>query len=59
MTAVAAAAEVALRNANSKFEHRFRAMEAMAGTARFAELSLDEQEDLWVRVKQAAADADA
>lgn len=51
--------EVALRNANNKFESRFRAMEAMVGPERFAQLSLDEQEDLWVRVKQAAADAAA
>lgn len=51
--------EVSLRNANNKFERRFRAMEAMVGVEDFAALSLDEQENLWVRVKQAAVDADA
>lgn len=50
--------EVALRRANTKFEHRFRAMEQLVGAEHFARLSLDEQEDLWVRVKQAAAAAD-
>ncbi|WP_338468197.1 nucleoside triphosphate pyrophosphohydrolase [Novosphingobium sp. ZN18A2] len=46
------APEDALRAANAKFERRFRAMEALApGT--FAELSLDEQEVLWQRVKAA------
>ena len=46
--------EVALRDANSKFGKRFRAMEALA-TSRgqdFASLSLDEQEELWVAVKK-------
>ncbi len=46
--------EVALRNANSKFGKRFRAMEAMAeaqGVA-FASLTLDQQEALWVAVKK-------
>lgn len=45
--------EVALRNANSKFGKRFRAMEAMA-TAQgldFASLTLDQQEALWAAVK--------
>lgn len=40
--------EEALRKANRKFEKRFRAIEAMPG---FTEMSLDEQEALWVRVK--------
>jgi ATP diphosphatase len=44
------APEEALRAANAKFERRFRAMEALA-EGRFAELSLDEQEALWQRVK--------
>lgn len=43
--------ETALRNANSKFERRFRAMEAEAGDA-FPVLSLDEQEELWQLVKR-------
>jgi ATP diphosphatase len=43
--------ETALRNANAKFERRFRAMEAEAGNA-FASLSLDEQEALWQLVKR-------
>ena len=46
------APEDALRAANSKFERRFRAMEAIAGGHEaFAALSLDEQEALWQRVK--------
>jgi nucleoside triphosphate diphosphatase len=44
-------AEVALRAANTKFEARFRAMEAIAG-ADFTALSLDAKEALWQRVKQ-------
>ena len=46
--------EVALRDANSKFGKRFRAMEALAQTRGqdFASLSLDEQEALWVAVKK-------
>ncbi|HKT77628.1 MAG TPA: nucleoside triphosphate pyrophosphohydrolase [Sphingobium sp.] len=47
-------AEVALRAANAKFEARFRAMEAMGGE-RFTDLSLDDKEDLWRRVKQQQA----
>lgn len=43
-------AEDALRAANGKFERRFRGMEELAGED-FAKLSLDEQEDLWQRVK--------
>lgn len=44
------APEDALRAANDKFERRYRAMEALADD--FAQLSLDEQEALWNRVKQ-------
>jgi ATP diphosphatase len=47
------APEDALRDANRKFERRFRAMEALA-TERgqlFANLSLDQQEELWTDVK--------
>ncbi len=45
--------EDALRAANAKFETRFRAMEALAGTQRadFAALTLDQQEELWQAVK--------
>jgi ATP diphosphatase len=47
------AAEDALRAANAKFERRFRAMEALAGgQTAFAALSLDEQEALWLTVKE-------
>jgi ATP diphosphatase len=42
--------ETALRGANAKFERRFRAMEDAAGDA-FASLSLEAQEQLWVRAK--------
>ena len=42
--------EAALRNANAKFERRFRAMEETAGVA-FAELDLDAKEALWVAAK--------
>lgn len=47
--------EQALRNANAKFERRFRAMEAHArtdGGPDFKERSLDEQEALWQAVKR-------
>jgi ATP diphosphatase len=44
-------AEDALRAANAKFERRFRAMEALAGSG-FPSLSLDAQEDLWRQVKK-------
>ena len=44
--------EAALREANSKFEQRFRAIEKAPG---FAELSLDEKERLWVAAKKAQA----
>lgn len=48
------APEDALRLANTKFEARFRAMEALASArgVDFASLSLDEQEALWQAVKQ-------
>jgi ATP diphosphatase len=48
------APEEALRAANAKFERRFIAMEAMA-QGKFAQLTLDEQEALWQKVKQAEA----
>lgn len=44
-------AEDALRAANAKFERRFRAMERLAGNATFATLSLEQQEELWQKVK--------
>ncbi|MEE1876406.1 nucleoside triphosphate pyrophosphohydrolase [Altererythrobacter litoralis] len=44
-------AEEALRAANKKFERRFRAMEGLAGEY-FPNLSLDQQEELWQRVKR-------
>ena len=43
--------EAALRRANGKFEHRFRAIEGEPG---FTALSLDEKEALWVAVKAKA-----
>lgn len=46
-------AESALRDANAKFEARFRAMESIAGDA-FSDLTLDDKEALWQRVKLAA-----
>jgi ATP diphosphatase len=42
--------EAALRKANTKFEARFRTMEAIAGDA-FAPMTLDEKEDLWAQAK--------
>lgn len=48
-------AEDALRQANRKFERRYRAMEALA-QGDFPSLSLDEQEALWQRVKVLEAD---
>lgn len=45
-------AEAALKAATTKFERRFRAMEAQAG-AKFAELSLEEKEGHWQRAKAA------
>lgn len=43
--------EQALRDANTKFERRYRAMEALAGGT-FASLDLEEQEALWQEVKR-------
>jgi ATP diphosphatase len=48
--------EAALREANRKFEQRFRAIEQEPG---FAEMPLDQKEELWVRAKQAQADSSA
>ena len=48
--------EAALRDANRKFERRFRQMEDTAG---FAALSLDEKERLWQAAKADQAGADA
>ena len=45
-------AEAALKQANTKFERRFRGMEALAGPA-FTALSLDEKEEQWQAVKAA------
>ena len=47
-------AEQALKASNSKFERRFREMEALARSEGqdFAKLSLDEQEEYWQRVKK-------
>lgn len=46
--------EVALRKANSKFERRFKAMEALSSKegAEFSSLTLEEQEQLWQMVKR-------
>lgn len=44
--------EAALREANRKFEQRFRAIEQAPG---FAEMSLDEKEALWIEAKRAQA----
>jgi ATP diphosphatase len=46
--------EAALREANRKFEQRFRAIEQEPG---FADLTLDEKEALWVKAKKAQADS--
>jgi nucleoside triphosphate diphosphatase len=46
--------EAALRDANRKFEQRFRAIEKTPG---FAGLPLDEKEDLWAAAKKAQADS--
>jgi ATP diphosphatase len=46
--------EAALREANRKFEQRFRAIESAPG---FAEMSLNEKEQLWVAAKKAQADS--
>jgi len=42
--------EAALREANRKFEKRFRAIESEPG---FSDLNLDEMEELWVKAKAA------
>ena len=56
MRAYGIAAEDALRAANIKFERRFRRMEQLAGGPEaFAALSLEEQEELWQRVKREEA----
>jgi ATP diphosphatase len=47
--------EAALHQATTKFERRFRAMEAEAGEA-FAGLSLDQMEALWQRAKRDVAE---
>jgi len=49
----------ALRRANHKFEHRFRAMEALAATRgqAMSGLTLEQQEALWQAVKQDERDA--
>ena len=51
--------EVALRQANAKFERRFRAMEAMAteNGQDFSELDLEAQENLWQAVKKTESPA--
>jgi MazG family protein len=51
--------EAALRAANGKFERRFRGMEAAAAAAgrQMAEMTLDEQEALWVEAKAAEGGA--
>jgi ATP diphosphatase len=46
--------ETALREANRKFEHRFRAIEQEPG---FSDLPLEEKERLWVSAKKAQADS--
>jgi nucleoside triphosphate diphosphatase len=46
--------EAALRNANYKFEQRFRTIEQVPG---FAEMSLEEKEALWASAKKAQADS--
>jgi ATP diphosphatase len=48
--------EAALREANRKFEQRFRAIEKEPG---FADMSLDEMEALWIAAKAAQADSSA
>ena len=46
--------EAALREANRRFEQRFRAIEKVPG---FADMSLEEKEELWVAAKKAQADS--
>jgi len=47
--------EESLRNANAKFERRFKAMEnnAQAESKNFADMSLEDQEELWQKIKLA------
>ena len=45
--------EAALREANSKFERRFRAIEKAPG---FVDMSLEEKEELWAAAKKAQAE---
>ena len=49
-----AEAEAALREANRKFERRFRQIEKAPG---FTDMSLDEMEELWTAAKKAQADS--
>lgn len=55
------AAEDALRAANAKFERRYRGMEALARNRNvdFAQLTLDQQEELWRDVKASEANKPA
>jgi nucleoside triphosphate diphosphatase len=46
--------EAALREANRKFERRFRVIEQEPG---FADLSLEQKEELWTAAKKAQADS--
>src|SRR3954471_2613122 len=46
--------EAALREANRKFEQRFRAIEQEPG---FADMPLEEKEELWTKAKKAQADS--
>jgi ATP diphosphatase len=48
--------EAALREANRKFERRFRSIEQEPG---FGDMSLEDKEALWVRAKKAQADSSA
>jgi ATP diphosphatase len=48
--------EAALRQANRKFEQRFRAIESAPG---FTDMSLEEMEAMWTAAKQAQADSSA
>jgi ATP diphosphatase len=48
--------EAALRNANRKFEERFRNIEREPG---FADMALEEKEALWLRAKRVQADSNA
>lgn len=45
--------EDALRRTNRKFEHRFKAMETLSKESgeEFSKLSLEQQEELWIKVK--------